>query len=242
MLNITAGATLHFQQLNEAIRSTKEAEITVENCIGQRYIGAGTADKTVYVNGTPGNALGAYLNGSKIYVRGNAQDSTGDTMNAGKIVISGNGGDALGFAMRGGRIYTGGDAGYRVGIHMKAYKENKPVVVVGGKVGSFLGEYQAGGIIIVLALTDDERPVAGNFCGTGMHGGEIYLRSDKLPNLLPKQVKAEKLSAVTDQEILSILEDYCKEYNLDVKEVLNHTFYKLTPDTDNPYKQMYTNN
>ncbi|MBO5525234.1 MAG: glutamate synthase [Clostridia bacterium] len=242
MLVITAGAMLHFQRLNEVIRETKEKEITVNDCLGQRYIGAGIGDKIITVNGTPGNALGAYLNGAQIFVNGNAQDATGDTMNAGKIVISGNGGDALGFAMRGGRIYTGGDAGYRVGIHMKAYQDNKPVVVIGGKVGSFLGEYQAGGIIIVLGLTENEKDVAGNFCGTGMHGGQIYLRTDKLPNLLPKQVKAEKLYGVSDPEIKDVIADYCRLYSLSEKEILDHTFYKLTPDTDNPYKQMYTNN
>ena len=242
MLTIQAGASLHFQKLNEAVRETREREITIENCLGQRYIGAGLTDKTVYIHGTPGNALGAYLNGANIFVQGNAQDAAGDTMNAGKIVVSGNGGDALGFAMRGGRIYVGGNAGYRVGIHMKAYKDNKPIVVVGGKVGSFLGEYQAGGIIVVLGLTDDERPIAGNFCGTGMHGGEIYLRTDTLPNLLPRQVKAERLEKVEDKEILAVLSDYCKEYSLDEEEVLCHTFYRLTPDSANPYKQMYTNN
>lgn len=240
MLTIQAGASLHFQKLNEAIRETKETEITIENCLGQRYIGAGVTGKTVTINGTPGNALGAYLDGAEIYVNGNAQDATGDTMNAGKIVISGNGGDALGFAMRGGKIFTGGDAGYRVGIHMKAYRENKPIIVVGGKVGSFLGEYQAGGIIIVLGLKEDDRPIAGNFCATGMHGGAIYLRSDRLPNLLPKQVKAEKIDGPAP-EILPILQEYCKAYGLD-ESVLSHTFYKLTPDTDNPYKQMYTDN
>lgn len=242
MISITAGAALHFQNLNEAIREGRESEITVENCLGQRYIGAGLADKNITINGTPGNALGAYLNGAEIYVNGNAQDAVGDTMNAGKIVVNGNGGDALGYAMRGGKIFIRGNAGYRVGIHMKAYKENKPVIVVGGRCGSFLGEYQAGGIIIVLGLDGEDRPIAGNFCGTGMHGGQIYLRSEKLPPLLPKQVKAERLERVADEEILSLIEEYCKEYKLNKNEVLNHVFYKLTPDSENQYKQMYTNN
>ena len=241
-MEITAGANLHFQQLNEAIRETKDGEITVENCIGQRYIGAGVGGKRIVIHGTPGNALGAYLNGAEIYVHGNAQDATGDTMNAGKIVVYGNGGDALGYAMRGGKIFVQGDAGYRVGIHMKAYKENKPIIVVGGKCGSFLGEYQAGGVLIVLGLTESDRPIAGNFCGTGMHGGQIYLRSDTLPNLLPLQVKAEKLQEVTDSEIVGILKEYCGEYGLDEKEILQHTYYKLTPDSENPYERMYTNN
>lgn len=240
-MNIKAGATLHFQQLNEAIRACKDSEIVVENCLGQRYIGAGLSDKTVIINGTPGNALGAYLNGAEIYVHGNAQDATGDTMNAGKIVVDGNGGDALGYAMRGGKIYVRGNAGYRVGIHMKAYGENKPIIVVGGYCGSFLGEYQAGGILIVLGLHTEDRPIVGNFCGTGMHGGEIYLRTDKLPNLLPRQVKAEKVK-IAQGEISEIVKEYCAQFKLDEKEVLDHSFYKLSPDSANPYKQMYTDN
>ena len=240
-MNIKAGAALHFQKLNEAIRESKDTEITVDDCLGQRYIGAGLSDKTVVINGTPGNALGAYLNGAGIYVNGNAQDATGDTMNAGKIVVDGNGGDALGYAMRGGKIFVRGNAGYRVGIHMKAYRENKPVIVVGGYCGSFLGEYQAGGILIVLGMHTEDRPIVGNFCGTGMHGGEIYLRTDKLPNLLPKQVKAEKVK-IGQGEIAEIVKEYCAQFKLDEKEVLDHSFYRLSPDSENPYKQMYTDN
>lgn len=75
-------------------------------------------------------------------MHGNTQDAVGDTMNAGRVCIFGNAGDAVGYAMRGGKIFIRGDAGYRVGIHMKAYKEHRPVIVVGGVVGSFLGEYR----------------------------------------------------------------------------------------------------
>ena len=109
-------------------------------------------EKNVTIHGIPGNALGAYLNDSHITVNGNAQDAVGDTMNEGKILIYGNIGDAAGYAMRGGKIYVQGNAGYRAGIHMKAYKEKIPVMIIGGCAGSFLGEYQAGGIIIVLGL------------------------------------------------------------------------------------------
>lgn len=241
-MKITVGPEFHFQKLNEAVRESKDTEITVDGCVGQRYIGAGLAEKTVTVNGTPGNALGAYLNGAEIYVNGNAQDAMGDTMNAGKIVVRGNGGDAVGYAMRGGKIFIRGDAGYRVGIHMKAYKDNKPTIVVGGRCGSFLGEYQAGGIIIVLGLTESDRPIVGNFCGTGMHGGEIYLRTDTLPPLLPKQVKAERVDKITDEKILSLIAEYCKEYGAREEGILNHTFYRLVPDSANPYHTMYVNN
>lgn len=114
------------------------AKRTVNDCFGQRVICSGLKDKTLTINETPGNALGAYLDGSEITVNGNAQDAVGDTMNDGKIIIHGNAGDALGYAMRGGSIFVRGDAGYRTGIHMKEYTaingvnkkpENLPVQV-----------------------------------------------------------------------------------------------------------------
>lgn len=88
--------------LNEIIRNTEE-DITIDGCFGERFIGSGASSKIITVNGTPGNALGAYLDGATIIVNGNAQDAVGDTMNDGKIIIHGSAGDVLGYAMRGGK-------------------------------------------------------------------------------------------------------------------------------------------
>ncbi len=231
-----------FQELNKIIRDAKDSEIVLNGCIGQRYIGTGLADKNIVVNGTPGNALGAYLNGGGITVYGNAQDATGDTMNGGVIVIHGNAGDATGYAMRGGKIYVRGNMGYRAGIHMKAYMEFKPVIVIGGRAGSFLGEYQAGGIIVVLGCNDDGK-IINNFCGTGMHGGKIYLRCASLPHRIPLQVRAQKIRGRDDAELKAIIEDYCKYFDdMDPGRLLDSDFFVLTPDSDNPYKRMYTDN
>ena len=241
MVNIVAN-DMHFKDLNEQIRTAKSDTVTVDNCIGQRYIGDGLSGKTITINGTPGNALGAYLNGAQIYVNGNAQDATGDTMNAGRIVINGSSGDATGYAMRGGKIFVKGDVGYRAGIHMKAYEDKLPVLVVGGKAGSFLGEYQAGGVIVVLGLGCDASVPVGYFCGTGMHGGVMYLRCNEAPKDLPAQVVA---SPATQQDIAAIqgyIETYCEEFGVDIATVLPHQFYVLRPDTKNPYKQLYTHN
>ena len=87
-------------------------------------------------------------------------------------ITDGSIGDAAGYAMRGGRIYVRGDAGYRAGIHMKAYQNKIPLLIIGGCAGSFLGEYQAGGIIVVLGLERKGRRIVGNFPCTGMHGGQ----------------------------------------------------------------------
>ena len=121
---------LYYKELNELVRQEKENDITLENVNGQRYIGAGSNGKIIRIEGVPGNALGAYLNGSKLICSTNAQDETGDTMNDGEIIINGNCGDACGYAMRGGKIFVKGNAGYRAGIHIKAYKEKQPSIVI----------------------------------------------------------------------------------------------------------------
>lgn len=46
--------------------------------------------------------------------------------------------------------------------------------MVGGRSQDFLGEYMAGGIVIILDLEGQTHQA--NFIGTGMHGGVIYLR------------------------------------------------------------------
>ncbi len=233
----------HFQALNKKIRESRESDVVINGCIGQRYIATGLRGKNITINGTPGNALASYLNGCNIVVNGNAQDATGDTMNEGKIVIYGNAGDATGYAMRGGQIFIRGNTGYRAGIHMKAYMDLKPIIVVGGRAGSFLGEYQAGGIIVVLGQNDDGLPIFNNFCATGMHGGVMYLRCDKLPHKLPSQVSYEKKCGMDIDELKEIVNEYCEyfpEYN--AHRLLDSDYFVVRPNTDNPYKQMYTNN
>ena len=150
-MKIIDAANLDYKAVNEALRRT-DGDCMIKGCCGQRFIAAGMSGKNLTIQGLPGNAMGAYLNNAHITVHSNAQDAVGDTMNEGKILIHGNIGDAAGYAMRGGKIYVKGNAGYRAGIHMKAYKEKVPVIIIGGCAGSFLGEYQAGGIIIVLGL------------------------------------------------------------------------------------------
>lgn len=240
-MNIDA-KNMDFKELNEVIRSTADQRITIVNCNGQRYIGNGLGKKVIEINGVPGNALGSYLDGCDIIVNGNAQDATGDTMNDGSIVIHGSSGDATGYAMRGGKIYVRGSTGYRAGIHMKAYQDKVPVLIIGETAGSFLGEYQAGGIIVVLGLHTKEKVPVGNFCGTGMHGGKIYLRCEKLPKDLPKQVVAEKATEKDLAEIRLYLEEFCKFFGENIEDIYLKTFYVLTPNTKNPYKQLYTRN
>lgn len=227
-----------WQALNNAVRDTP-GDLELEGCLGERFIGCGASGRTIKINGVPGNGLGAYLDGGEIICSQNVQDAVGDTMNDGKIVAYGSAGDALGYAMRGGSIYVKGDSGYRTGIHMKEYMEKRPAIVVGGRAGSFLGEYLAGGLIIVLGLGCESFPTGG-FTGTGMHGGEIWIRSSAAPPELPKQVSIAKASDISP--IKPYLCEFSRLFGVSMAELEGETFYRLTPNAKSPYKRLYTPN
>lgn len=230
-----------YTELNQQIREAGKA-CTIEHCCGQRFLAAGMSDRDITIDGIPGNALGAYLNGGSITVHGNTQDAVGDTMNDGRIVIHGSIGDAAGYAMRGGEIYVRGDAGYRAGIHMKEYQDKVPAIVIGGCAGSFLGEYQAGGIILVLGLNPRGRRIVHNFPCTGMHGGKLILRGDCSDIAFPKQVTAREATAEDMALIGKYVLEYSRLFEVDSEEILKASFTVITPDSKNPYKQMYVAN
>ncbi len=232
---------LDFRALGERVRAA-EGDVEITNCCGQRFIGAGMSAKSIEIGGIPGNALGAYLDGAEITVRGNAQDAVGDTMNGGRIVIHGSVGDAVGYAMRGGSIFVRGNAGYRAGIHMKEYKDKVPLMVIGGCTGSFLGEYQAGGVIVVLGLGANGRRIVGNFSCTGMHGGKLFLRGDGRDVLFPAQVTARPAEEDDLAELRKYVGEYCELFGADAEEILASPFTVVTPDSKNPYKRMYVSN
>lgn len=232
---------LDYRALNDIIRNTKET-CNVIGCCGQRFIAAGMSDKDIIIDGIPGNALGAYLNGASVTVKANAQDAVGDTMNAGRIVIHGNIGDAAGYAMRGGKIYIKGNAGYRAGIHMKAYNDKFPVMIIGGTAGSFLGEYLAGGVIVVLGIGAENKSIVGSFPCTGMHGGKMFLRSACKDVVFPNQVTARQAEQADIDELRMLISEYCNMFNIDLENMLNSVFTVVTPDSKNPYKQMYVAN
>lgn len=242
MMKITA-RMMHFRTLNEKIRESDETNIEIHECYGQRYIGSGLSGKNITVYGIPGNALASYFDGGTITVHGNAQDATCDTMNEGRVVIHGSCGDAAGYGMRGGQLLIRDNVGYRAGIHMKAYKEQQPLIMVGGMAGSFLAEYQAGGTIIVLGLNNREKPAPiGALCCAGMHGGRLFLRCNEKPTDFDDHIFVNKATEDDMQSIEAYLRDFCDTFDISYEEVLSKDFYVITPNTSNPYKALYTKN
>lgn len=234
---------LHYKDLNERIREAVKSgakEIKLVNVVGQRYIADGLrGEVSLEVNGVPGNDLGAFMDGPTVVVRGNGQDHIANTMNAGKIVVHGDAGDVLGYGMRGGKLFIKGDVGYRVGIHMKSYRDKIPAMVVGGRARDFFGEYMAGGTVIVLGLNADGGEIAGNYLGTGMHGGVIYARGRLADYQLGKEVAVLKLDDDDWKTIEALVGEFASDLGLDAAKILDAEFLKIAPVSARPYGKLY---
>ncbi len=235
---------VYYRQLNDVLReaiTNGTRRIELRNVYGQRYIGTDlNVPVEIEILGTPGNDLGAFMNGPKITVRGNAQDGCGNTMNEGEIIIHGHAGDIIGLAARGGKIFVREGVGYRAGIHMKEYQGRKPVLVIGGTAQDFAGEYMAGGVMILLGLTLGEgEPHKARFIGTGMHGGVIYLRGSVEEHQLGKEVGVAELEDSDRRVLKQLVGEFASHFGYNADDIMQHEFAKLFPRWLRPYGRLY---
>lgn len=236
-------ANLHYTPLNIKIREfigQGKKRLVLNNVCGQRFIGNGLRgdDIEITINGVPGGDLGMFMSGPTLIVHGNCDHAPGNTMDSGRIVIHGSAGDATAHSMRGGEVFVKDDIGYRGGIHMKEYSGKRPVLIVGGKTGSFVGEYMAGGLIIVLGI-DREIPVKGKGIGSGIHGGKIIIRGDIDEKLLGIGAKKEPLADEDRQDLENYLKEYCRLFDYDYNKLSGSVYTKIVPASARPFAGKY---
>lgn len=235
---------MEFRELNEKIREFVKkggSRIRLRNVVGHRYIGCGLIGKAeIIVDGVPGNDIACFMDGNRIVVNSNAQDGVANTMSSGEVVVHGDVGDVLGYAMRGGRVFVKGNAGYRIGIHMKAFRQRSPVVVIGGTAMDYFGEYMAGGTLIILGLGREEGvPLAGDFLGAGMHGGEIFINGEVSECQLGKEVGAVEINGEDRDRLGRHLSDFASEFGMDPGMFDPGKFTRLVPVSHRPYGKIY---
>jgi glutamate synthase domain-containing protein 3 len=233
-----------YRELNERLSTLVEQgvrRLTVRSVSGQRYLGTNLrAPVSMVIEGVPGNDLGAFMDGPLIEVMGDAQDGCGNTMNSGLLAIHGSAGDIVGHSMRGGTILVNGNTGYRVGIHMKEYGDRRPAIVIGGTAQHFLGEYMAGGVIIVLgANLEPGETHPSRYIGTGMHGGVIYLRGPFDERFLGKEVGVAELDDEDWATIRQYVAAFASCFGRDPEALMTGSFAKLYPRTRRPYGRLY---
>jgi glutamate synthase domain-containing protein 3 len=234
---------LTYTRLNQLLRAAVAAgkkEIEIDHVLGQRFIADGLkGDVLITITGVPGGDLGMFMSGPTCIVHGNAEHAPGNTMDAGLIVIHGSAGDAVAHSMRGGKVYVRDDIGYRGGIHMKEYDTKRPILLVGGSSRAFLGEYMAGGLIVVLGL--DGRPAAPERgIGSGIHGGEIYLRGDVPDYLLGVGATKKPAGAPDKERIAPFVREFAGHFGMDAGEILSGDFVRITPASSRPFANKYT--
>ncbi|MCU0860784.1 MAG: hypothetical protein MUE65_00500 [Methanomassiliicoccales archaeon] len=237
------GRMLHYKVLNDLIRREMLAgtrHIVLEGVMGHRYIASTANRKELYIEirGTPGNNLGAFLDGPTIEVFGNAQDMTGNTMNAGRIIVHGNAWDVTGLAARGGSILIKGNTGYRVGIHMKEYCGVRPCIVVGGTAKDYLGEYMAGGTVVVLNLGGARGSPVGLHLGAGIHGGKIFVRGKVEDHQLGPGATVRPIEEEDLPELLWCLEEFERAFHTSAPKDKNE-YVKIAPASSRPFSGHY---
>jgi len=235
---------LHYTPLNQKIRAAVKdgaKEIVIDNVLGQRFIADGLRgdDVTITVNGIPGGDLAMFMSGPTVVVHGNADHAPGNTMDKGKVIIHGSAGDAVSYSMRGGRVYVRDNIGYRGGIHMKQYLEKRPILVVGGGARAFLGEYMAGGMIIVLGL-NGALPISEQGTGSGIHGGEIFVRGPVDPKYLGGGTRQEPVTAEQKAIIRPIIEDFAKSFGIDPAPLVASEYTRIAAISARPFASKYT--
>lgn len=247
---------LRYRVLNEKIHNAADSgfkHIKVKNVLGQRFIAACMEHRDVKLDiyGTPGNDLGVFMDGPTIEVFGNCEDQTGNTMNSGTIIVHGNAWDVTGLAARGGKIFVKGNGGYRIGIHMKAYFDMKPVIVYGGTVREFFGEYMAGGILVALGLklengnprtiVKDANPkdIVRGSLGTGIHGGAIYVRGEIPKSYLGVGATILKIDSDDEKLLNPILMEFCKNFKVPIEKIWEKEILKVVPASARPYGSYY---
>ena len=234
---------MHYSPLNKQIRAAVASgvkEIVLNNVLGQRFIGNGVrGDAKITINGVPGGDLGMFMSGPECEVFGNAEHAPGNTMDRGSLIIHGSAGDAVAHSMRGGKVFVEGNIGYRGGIHMKEYEGKRPILVVGGTSHAFLGEYMAGGLILVLGI-DNEPAVQDRGIGSGIHGGEIVIRGDVDDNLLG--VGAKKVEFTDDDlvRLSPVIEEFCGRFDIDPTPFLDTDYSRIIPASARPFAGKYT--
>jgi glutamate synthase domain-containing protein 3 len=234
---------MHYRQLNEIIHGASAdgvEQIDLYSVLGHRYIGTGIVKPLrINIHGTPGSDLGAFMDGPLVEVFGSGQDAVGNTMGSGEIVIHGHTGNVTGLAMSGGRIFVEGHVGYRVGIHIKGYRDRCPSIVIGGCAGDFLGEYMAGGRITVLGIGRNGRPLVGDYVGTGMHGGVIYIRGPVKKTQTGREVDILPLDDQDWEAVRTDVEEFARRFEMNAAELLEGEFAKLAPVSHRPYGRAY---
>lgn len=226
---------------------------------GQDGIGNTMNSGRIVVHGDCGDILGYSMRGGEIYIKGNVGWRSGIHMKSylekfPVIVIGGKAGDFLGEYMAGGIIIL---LGLDVEKEMPADNPGSEATVVPTKQDPAKQYSAKQDPAMKLSPTTKSREpyyferfyttsdgqAAGNYIGTGMHGGAIFLKGDIEEYKFGKEVSRLPLDD-NDREILkTYITNYCTYFDFDKSKILRQElkgFIKLAPFSHRPYGKLYS--
>ncbi len=85
--------------------------------------------------------------------------------------------------------------------------------------------------------------MVGDYCGTGMHGGVLYLRGDVDHFHIAKRFVA--ITEANEDELAAImpaLREFCELFDYDLDAVLDERFWVVRPFSHKPFASNYAPN
>jgi glutamate synthase domain-containing protein 3 len=236
---------------------------------GQDGIGNTMNSGRIIIHGDCGDILGYSMRGGEIYVKGNVGWRSGIHIKSYLdkfpiIVIGGKAGDFLGEYMAGGVIILLGlDMGQAMlsedhGSEKSVFPVNQgPAKHVSTKNVSekHISAKHVPSMKMPLNMRDrktyyferfyptSDGQAAGNYIGTGMHGGAIYLNGDIEEYKLGKEVSKLPLDDNDIQLLKTHITNYCNYFNFDKSKIIGPDlkgFLKLAPFSHRPYGKLYS--
>lgn len=97
----------------------------------------------------------------------------------------------------------------------------------------------AGGTLVLLGLGEVDGAVAGNYLGTGMHGGTIFVRGEITEHQLGSEVREFPLDDDDRKMLSELLAEFASDVEADLSGVEPDQFKKLQPFSHRPYGNLY---
>ena len=193
----------------------------------------------IVVHGSSGDITGYSMRGGEIYIRDNVGWRSGIHMKSyldkfPVIVIGGKAGNFLGEYMAGGIIIVLGQQSSASSSSGEPGEGNNSEDTTGKK---FEKTYY-----FEKFYSTSSSSVVGDFAGTGMHGGRIFICGDVDEYKIGKEVKKTKPDK-NDIEVLKYyISNYCSFFKADYEKMISgrlKNFIKLAPYSHRPYGKLY---
>ncbi len=172
---------------------------------GDRFDDGEPKEHRVYV-GTLGMFGASYQSSGAgtLEIVGSVQDSCSEAACTDRVIVHANASMLVGNAFQGRQYFVRGSVDGRGFQQLRPKNGREPVAIVGETAGQYFGKMMSGGIPLVLGLEhlgqeDVSTPIVGDFVGTGMVGGRIFIRGHVIDESIGRPPQRRSVISVCSQ-------------------------------------------